>query len=162
MLFFVDCVFCRAMVACYGSPMTKWAFAIRLSAMRSLFGSICLCFGLTQCSLVTIPLWTAGSLAGAGLKAGGGMASSTVRATGGFTQSGLQAMNRPIQQQPPYAPQYPQQQVRQSYHQAAYPQQGYPQQAYPQLQQHAPTYPQQQPQGQWSHGRWYPYATQQH
>jgi hypothetical protein len=50
--------------------MTKWVFAIRSVAMRSLFGSICLCFGLTQCSLVTIALWTVGSLAGAGLKAG--------------------------------------------------------------------------------------------
>jgi hypothetical protein len=150
-----------------GASVTRWLIAVRSAAMRLIFGSICLSFGLTHCSLVTVPLGTAGSLAGAGVKAGGSMASSTVKATGGFAQSGMQAMNRPIQPQLQYAPQYPQQRYAQPYPQAAYPQQGYPQQAYPQQaypqqQQYAPVYPQQQqPQGQWYQGRWYPYAPQQ-
>jgi hypothetical protein len=143
-----------------GASVTRWLIAVRSAAMRLIFGSICLCFGLTHCSLVTVPLGTAGSLAGAGIKAGGSMASSTVKTTGGFAQSGMQAMNRPIQ--PQYAPQYPQQQYAQPYSQGAYPQQGYPRQAYPQQQQYAPVYPQQQqPQGQWYQGRWYPYSAQQ-
>ncbi len=140
--------------------MTNEEIALREAIMRLFFGSICFCVGLTHCSLVTVPLGTAGSLAGAGLKAGGSMASSTVRATGGFTHSGMQAMNRPIQQQPPYALQYPQQQFRQPHHQAAYPKQSYPQQLYPQQPSSQP-YPQPQPQGQWYQGRWYPYAAQQ-
>jgi hypothetical protein len=105
---------------------------------------------LASCSLVTVPLGAAGTVAGA-----------TVKATGGVAKAGVQAMGSHSQPAPP--PQqgyYPQQQA----YPAQYPPQYYPQQQpyvppYPPPQQAYP-YPAQQPQGQWYQGRWYPYPPQ--
>jgi hypothetical protein len=131
--------------------MTKCSITAIGRLMRFLLASILFCCGLASCSLITVPLGAAGTVAGA-----------TVKATGGVAKAGVQAMgNHP--QQPYYPPQgYPQQQ--QPYPPQYYPpQQGYPQQQYapqyPQQPQAYP-YPPQQPQGQWYQGRWYPYPPQ--
>ncbi|MGV3660048.1 MAG: hypothetical protein ACO1TE_07680 [Prosthecobacter sp.] len=123
-----------------------------------------LLLGLPGCSLITVPLGAAGTVAGATVKATGGVAKAGIGAMGSHRQPAPQQQQQV--QQPYYPPQgYPQQQ-------AYYPpQQGYPQQPYaPYYPQQPQAYPQQQyypppqqqaPQGQWYQGRWYPYYPQQ-
>lgn len=120
---------------------------------------VVLLLGLPGCSLITVPLGAAGTVAGATVKATGGVAKAGVGALGSHRRPAPQ----PQQQQPYYPP------PQQAYYP---PQQGYPpqqpyapyypqQQAYPQPQPYYPPPQQQAPQGQWYQGRWYPYYPQQ-